>query len=237
MKKSLCIALILASGVGNRFKSNTPKQFKKLNSKPLYLYTLETVLKSKVFKKIEIKVQFENINKVKNDIKNYSLKYDCEIEVSEGGNERIENIKTFMNSIIDLKKPYLNIAIFDANRPFTPIDLILKLKESCEKTGAACPSKPVIDGCCYVEKNQIISIPDKNNLYSLQTPEFININYFQKCMQDLDINTKFMGIAELVIYSKNKIDYVKSDERSFKVTEPRDWVYAEFLVKSDLSWD
>ena len=46
-----------------------------------------------------------------------------------------------------------------------------------------------------------------------------------------------MGIAELVIYSKNKIDYVRSDERSFKVTEPRDWVYAEFLVKSDLSWD
>lgn len=237
MSKTNYRACILASGIGRRFKSSTPKQFKLLNGLPIYLYTLETVIASDIFDYIEVKVQEEHAKRVQDEIVNLAAHARCEVKVTVGKDERIENIKLFINEQIDKHDDEINIAIFDANRPFIPVELLEELKNACDRAKASCPARPVIDGCCYVAGENILAIPTKENLFSLQTPEFINLGYFKKCVSELPDRANFAGIAELVIYSKNQIQYVRSDERSFKVTEPRDWVYAEFLVKNNLLWD
>lgn len=237
MSKKNYQACILASGIGSRFKSSTPKQFKLLNGKPIYLYTLETAIASNIFHYIEVKVQKQHFERVQNEINSLINSADCDVVVGFGEDERIENIKSFINDQIQQHDEETNVAIFDANRPFIPVTLLEDLKEACARTKASCPARPVIDGCCYVDGQKILEIPNKENLFSLQTPEFINLGYYKKCVENLPDNKPFLGIAELVIYSQNYIEYVRSDERSFKVTEPRDWVYAEFLVKSGLIWD
>ena len=237
MSKNNYHACILASGIGSRFKSSTPKQFKLLNGKPIYLYTLETARASNIFDYIEVKVQKQHSERVQNEINSLINNPDCEIVVGIGEDERIENIKSFINDQMQLHHPDTNVAIFDANRPFIPVSLLQDLKDACARAKASCPARPVIDGCCYVDGQKILEIPSKENLFSLQTPEFINLGYYKECEESLADNKSFMGIAELVIYSRNNIEYVRSDERSFKVTEPRDWVYAEYLVKADLIWD
>lgn len=237
MSKMNYRACILASGMGRRFKSSTPKQFKLLNGVPIYLYTLETAITSEIFDYIEVKVQQEHAERVQDEIENLAAHTRCEVKVTIGKDERIENIKLFIDEQMEKHDDETNIAVFDANRPFIPIALLEELKKACDKEKASCPARPVIDGCCYVEGQNISTIPSKENLFSLQTPEFINLGYYKKCMSEIPDGVKFAGIAEIVVYSKNKIQYVTSDERSFKVTEPRDWVYAEFLVKDILGWD
>ena len=68
MSKNNYHACILASGIGSRFKSSTPKQFKLLNGKPIYLYTLETAIASNIFDYIEVKVQKQHAERVQNEI-------------------------------------------------------------------------------------------------------------------------------------------------------------------------
>ena len=46
------VVMIMAGGVGNRFGANIPKQYIKLNDKPIIDYVLESVQKSKLVDKI-----------------------------------------------------------------------------------------------------------------------------------------------------------------------------------------
>ena len=44
--------IILAAGKGKRFSSKMPKQFSLYKNKPLFMHSIDTALKSKLFKKI-----------------------------------------------------------------------------------------------------------------------------------------------------------------------------------------
>ena len=234
MSKSKTIACILASGTGERFGSFPPKQFQILWNKPLYMYTLEFLISSELFTDIEIMVRPEFAPQVAADISGIIDEGVANIKITFGSSERIDNINEFIlrrEASIDFNSV---LAVFDANRPFVPIELLSELYHSCLKNGAACPARPVVDGSCYIHSNEIFSIPEKENLYSLQTPEFIRLDYYKKCLDDLPNNVIFKGVAELVKYSGNRLMFCRSDERCFKVTEPRDWVYAEFLDENKL---
>ena len=63
-------ACILASGVGSRFGSLIPKQFKLLDGVPIYLYTLKTALQSDIFDYVEVKVQQQHAERVQYEIEN-----------------------------------------------------------------------------------------------------------------------------------------------------------------------
>ena len=69
--------ILLAAGKGKRFKANKPKQFVKYKNKPLYKHSLDTAIKSKLFKKILLVTNsnIKNINKKK-------------ITIIRGGKER-----------------------------------------------------------------------------------------------------------------------------------------------------
>ena len=215
MIKTKFIACILASGFGTRFGAFPPKQFQLLNNKPLYLYTLETVLTSEIFEKIVVLVRPQFKKQAVKETQELLKHNQTSIDVEIAEEERIENIKNFMFKKIKTEQPNTVVAFFDANRPFTPIELLFNLRDAALSFKAACPARPVIDGCCYIEGNNIKEIPDKEYLYSLQTPEFISIEYYEKCLSELDSKKTFKGIAELVVYSSNQIKFVKSDELSF----------------------
>ena len=44
--------IILAAGKGKRFRSKIPKQHTLYKNKPLFLHSVDTAIKSKLFKKI-----------------------------------------------------------------------------------------------------------------------------------------------------------------------------------------
>ena len=71
--------ILLAAGKGKRFKSKTPKQFTKYKNKPLFMHSIDTALKSNLFKKIIIVTN----NQIK--LKNKKIK------IIKGGNERYQS--------------------------------------------------------------------------------------------------------------------------------------------------
>ena len=52
--------IILAAGKGKRFGSKMPKQFSLYKNKPLFMHSIDTALKSKLFKKIILVINKTN---------------------------------------------------------------------------------------------------------------------------------------------------------------------------------
>jgi 2-C-methyl-D-erythritol 4-phosphate cytidylyltransferase len=100
------IAVILASGEGGRYGSSVPKQFVKLNGKPIIHYVLDEYIKSSLFDKILIVI---------NDLRYSYLFKNYKIKIIKGGATRTQSI---YNAIQYAKRfNPINIIFQDSVRP------------------------------------------------------------------------------------------------------------------------
>ncbi|MGN1299249.1 MAG: 2-C-methyl-D-erythritol 4-phosphate cytidylyltransferase, partial [Candidatus Scatovivens sp.] len=106
------IVMIMSGGVGKRFGASIPKQYVKLNGKPVIDYVVSAVKKSKLTDKIVVVIDKEYIN--------YSeiLKQeDSKIVFADNGKERYDSVK---NGFDFIKHNYRcdKVLIADAVAPF-----------------------------------------------------------------------------------------------------------------------
>ena len=103
-------AIITAAGSGRRF--GEAKQFKKLHGKPLYQYSLDIFIKSRLFDEIILVIPNNNQEEVQKKIKR---KYGSQVSLVIGGPDRQDSVKNAIqksNPKVDL------VVIHDAARPF-----------------------------------------------------------------------------------------------------------------------
>ena len=84
--------IILAAGKGKRFNSKIPKQHIMYKNKPLFMHSVNTTIKSKLFKKVIL---------VLDNVK--SFKKNKNIDVIKGGNERYLSSKKALEYIRNKK--------------------------------------------------------------------------------------------------------------------------------------
>ena len=100
----------MAAGKGIRFGSKVPKQFIQYKNKPLFMHSIDTAIKSNLFKKIILVLNKPNFFK-KNKI----------VEVIKGGNERYISSKKALDYLKN--KKVNNVFIHDAARPYFSVNL------------------------------------------------------------------------------------------------------------------
>ena len=128
-------AIITAAGSGRRF--GEAKQFKKLHGKPLYQYSLDRFIKSRLFDEIILVIPNSNKEKVQRKVKR---KYGSQVSLVIGGLDRQDSVKNAIqnsNSKVDL------VVIHDAARPFITKTLIEQCVSACETSYATFLAK-----CC-----------------------------------------------------------------------------------------
>ena len=116
-------AIITAAGSGRRF--GEAKQFKKLHGKPLYEYSLDTFIKSRLFDEVILVIPNNNQEKIQREIKR---EYGSQVNLVIGGTNRQDSVKNAIqnsNPKIDL------VVIHDAARPFITKSLIEKCISAC----------------------------------------------------------------------------------------------------------
>ena len=122
-------AIITAAGSGRRF--GEAKQFKKLHGKPLYEYSLDIFIKSKLFDEVILVILNNNQEKLQKEIKS---KYGYQVNLVIGGPDRQDSVKNAIqnsNPKVDL------VVIHDAARPFITKTLIEKCISACETSDGA----------------------------------------------------------------------------------------------------
>ena len=213
-------AIITAAGSGRRF--GEAKQFKKLHGKPLYQYSLDTFIKSRLFDEIILVIPNSKQEKVQKEIKR---KYSSQVSLVIGGSDRQDSVKNAIqnsNPNIDL------VVIHDAARPFITTTLIEKCISACETSDGAIIAMQPNDTIKFSKDNIVEKTIDRSNIWMAQTPQAFNKRKILEAYSSNDFDdlivTDESSLMEKLGY---KIMIVPGTGKNFKITTSDDWDRAE----------
>ena len=225
------VGVILASGSGKRFDAkDTPKHLTLILDIPIIVWTIKSVIKSRLFSSIVIVVRNQDILKTKKILNQYFSDNAFPIRVTKGSNKRIDSFFLGLDDLINaqLVKSDSIIALFDANRPFTPVNQLTDLNASAKETGCSCPVRPVVNGIAQVNLNHIIDVPDKLNYVEFVTPEFMQFGILKDAQNSY--GNIYGSLVEYALASKVMPSTTRANLLSAKLTFPEDRTFLEGLA-------
>ena len=212
-------AIILAAGEGKRSGLDFPKQFFKINNKPIICYTVEKFLQIKNIEIILVINKNNNWGKIINEYKNYP-----NLSIAKGGKRRFDSVK---NGLKYIKNDGI-IAIHDGARPLVSKNLIKNLFKSALRNNNAIPYIHLKDTIRNVDQNKNKSL-NRKNFVLIQTPQVFHSSDIKKAYNQ-KFDKKFTDDSNVFEHLNKKINLVKGEEKNFKITTENDLKLAKYYI-------
>lgn len=217
-------AIIPAAGSGFRF--GEVKQFKLLNDKPLWAYTIMPFIKSKLINEIILVVPNSYINKIKSSEIFNVLSAKKIIKIVEGGSTRKDSV---LNGVLETKKSNNIVCIHDAARPFLKESFINDTVSSCVDFDGAIVAIPSTDTIKIVNNGVVIKSLDREIVWRAQTPQTFRKDKLIKSFK-VRSEIKITDECTMMELSGYSIKIIKGDPENFKITNRLDWELAKTKV-------
>jgi ribitol-5-phosphate 2-dehydrogenase (NADP+) / D-ribitol-5-phosphate cytidylyltransferase len=232
MKKNL--AIILAAGMGSRFKQDMPKQFAKVSGKTVIEHTI------RVFD------SHSNIDGIFVIITPAFYDYFMELyksnswkkvkKVLNGGGTRQQSSYIGINACEDENT---NLIFHDAARPFITHRIIDNVIDALNKYDAVDVAIPSSDTIIEInDAKEITKIPKRKYLYRGQTPQAFDYKIIKKA-HDLALKDKkadFTDDCGLVLnYELSKVYVVNGSDVNIKITHPIDTYIADKIYQVQMT--
>ncbi|GHU32689.1 hypothetical protein FACS1894166_06530 [Bacilli bacterium] len=159
-------AILLASGLGQRFKKTPTKALYLVNGKPLFMYSTNTFLKIKSISKIVLVVPPNLVDHFQKYV------HSSKVLVCLGNTENrylsLKNGMDFLNKRVKLQENDI-ILTHDVARPNITADIIKQNIKTCTKFNLASTLLPLADSLCEI--NPTSKYIDRGSKYLVQTPQ------------------------------------------------------------------
>lgn len=225
------VAVVLASGSGQRFGATcVPKHLTHILGVPIFVWTLNTAIQSKLFSSITVVTRKNEIRQTEKILREY-FSYDIlPIRITNGSSARIQSFLFGLNDLIDAEvvSEETIVALFDANRPFTPISQLQRLYEAALEFECSCPARPIVNGVARIESDRILEVPIKSNYVEFVTPEFIKYRTLKKSLEKNKDN--FNCFVEYALELGVRPKTIEANYFNTKLTFPEDKSYLEGLA-------
>lgn len=227
-------AIVLSAGSGSRMKSDIPKQYLPLIEKPVIYYSLMAFQNSPVDEIILVSGANDIEYCRKEIVERYGLSKVTRIVA--GGKERYDSV---YEGLCATDAEY--VLIHDGARPVLTSDMIDRMIQEVENTGACIAAMPVKDTIKLSDEHkQVASTPDRKHLWMVQTPQCFARTLLEesyeilKCKQKAGENVPdITDDAMIVEYATGKkITLVEGAYTNLKITTPEDLAVAEIFLKS-----
>lgn len=214
-------AIITAAGSGSRFltgKKSIPKQYVRLNGKPVILYSLQAFQKIKLIDEILVSANrryFDLIHSLaaKNKITKLTT-------LVEGGKTRFVSVK---NAFLQIRgKPGDIVLIHDAARPNIHEKLVDELMVSALKSGEIIPGIKINETVKKESKGVIKGTVDRSNLWRVQTPQVFRYKILKKSYEKAGRRNDFTDEAALAEYAGYKVRLIEGNRNNIKITTKED---------------
>jgi len=220
-------AVIAAGGIGERFGSDTPKQFLEIEGVPIVVRAIKPFLLQPGMKSIAVVVPVNWLNWMKDKVKEYDL--GKMVKVIKGGSHRGESV---YNGLKALKETDI-VHIHDAARPFITRELLERVSQKAWEYGGAAVAVPVKDTVKKESDGVIVSTLNRDNLWRVQTPQTFRTKVIQKAYK-VAVKLGFQGTDDCVLLERLtgiKVKLVPGSELNIKITTPEDYVLSKAIAK------
>jgi 2-C-methyl-D-erythritol 4-phosphate cytidylyltransferase / 2-C-methyl-D-erythritol 2,4-cyclodiphosphate synthase len=219
-----CVALVVASGRGERFGGDRPKQYLSLAGKPMLRHCLERFCRHPGIERVRAVVRPEDAVGYAAAIDGLDL-----LDPVAGGATRQESVRLGLESLAD--EPPELVLIHDAARPLLTAALVDRVLHALGAHAAVLPALPVTDTIKRGEGGRAAGTVDRTGLYRAQTPQAFVYETI------LAAHRRFAGAAmtddaALAEAHGLPVALVAGDEDNLKITEPADLARAERLLRT-----
>ena len=214
------IAIILASGTGERFGEKIPKQFYKFEGKTILEHSIDAFENNKNIDEIILVTNSKFRDLAEEILKNND--YKKVTKLLNGGKTRVESSYVGTSEAPEES----NVLIHDAVRAFVTQKIIDDNIEALKKYEAVGTAIDTVDTIIQVDENNVITaIPPRKFLKRVQTPQSFRANLIKKAhemaLKDEDAN--FTDDCGLILrYNLAPIHIVDGDELNVKITHKND---------------
>ncbi len=220
--------VLAASGMGKRMNSNINKQYLLLKEKPILAYTIEKFDNNEYIDEIVVVAREEEKEYC---IREVVKKYDFRkvTNVVGGGAERQDSVYKGLLAVNSLCSIVL---IHDGVRPFIRNKDIFNSIDGVIKYNACVIGTPVKDTIKMVDMDKdIIDTPNRNNLWSVQTPQSFSYKLILKAYEEA-IQKKLIATDDSMLVEKlgYKVKMIEGSYSNIKITTPEDLKFAELLL-------
>ena len=218
--------IIVAAGSGKRMQRNINKQFIKLNEKEIIAHTIDAFYKNENINEIIvcIKKEEEEFFKKeiiqKNDFKNIKIAY--------GGKERQDSI---YNGLKSVNKKCKIVLIHDGARPFVDNRIIEESISVAKEKKAVVVGVPVKDTIKIVVDGNITDTPNRDNLWSAQTPQTFDYELITKAYDEA-YKENYYGTDDSMLVENigQEVTMIMGSYENIKITSPEDLNIGEQIL-------
>lgn len=202
-------AIVLAAGNGSRMNLDFPKQFLRINGKPIFIHSLEVLQKISKIENIIVTCNKNHMSKYRQISDDFGVR---NITYIKGGLTRQESV------FLALKKVKTDrVLIHEAARPLISEDFVEYLIGFDDEL-AVIPTIP-IKFTVSVGDDYMIKELDRKVLHNIQLPQVfktkILMNAHKKALKD---NYQTTEDGTLVFHYGTKVRFVEGRESNIKVT-------------------
>jgi 2-C-methyl-D-erythritol 4-phosphate cytidylyltransferase len=209
-------------------QSSVPKQFLLLNGKPVMMHTIETFYNSAYQPKIIVVLHADFHDYWRTLCTEYT--FNIAHQLISGGETRFHSVK---NGLETIQNKEALVAVHDAVRPLTPVEVIDEAYKQASATGNAIVAVKSRDSIRQL-KNGISQHLHREEIYLVQTPQTFQLALLKKAYGQLFDDT-FTDDASVVERSGVKINLIEGSHANIKITFPEDIAIAEVIQKKPLN--
>ncbi len=219
-------AIIAAAGSGVRMGGGMSKQFRKISGLPVLVRAVGVFSEHPCVDEIYIVTKEEERELTLHMIERYGLKKVEKVVV--GGKTRQESVFFGVKALKDTDF----VLVHDAARPFVSSELILRTIEALADNAAVSAAVPVKDTIKVRTGDFFTATPDRESLYSVQTPQGFHFRVLKKAHEKA-AEENFCGTDDTMLAERagQKVCFVQGDYNNIKVTTFEDFIIGEAIAE------
>ncbi|MCC8137787.1 MAG: 2-C-methyl-D-erythritol 4-phosphate cytidylyltransferase [Clostridiales bacterium] len=229
----MVFALILSGGIGTRMRQDGfPKQYIKVNKKPVLIYTLEKFEQCSMIDQVILVADEQWKEKILEWLDEYHIKKITAF--AKPGSSRQGSIVNGLSACVHISgKQEDRVVIHDAARPMVSDTLITECLKQLDTYDGCMPVLPINDTVYQSNDGKSIThLLDRNTLFAGQAPEAFKLMRYWEINRNAteeEINNT-RGTSEIAYRNGLNISLIPGEDINFKLTTPADLEHFKALM-------
>ena len=209
--------IVAAAGKGSRYGDGLPKQFRRINNIPIYIYSLLSIKKVKGSKEVFLTLNKSMDEKiVKKQLDKYGLD---KVRIIRGSETRGESV---FNAFSKIEKKKGFIVIHDSVRPNFNFNVLNKLINQMKGFSGLIVASKIQDTIKSAQNISIDKTVDRDGLWLAETPQIFRYNILKKCYSGKISYKSCTDESQLLEKNNFRIKVYENLEYNNKITTRKD---------------